>query len=171
MAAASNWTWAALLPSDQERTTAAAAMRTWHTVSSGFFPPQLLLDLRQEQVTHGGYRLMAFQPQVGTSLEVVEAQFRLLILEAAFDVPTREGHQQEFIQPRVGRRVADEVLDLRRVQDVAGHDQMQWWARQIPFVLRHQPYVFHLPNQRSALRVLDPPLAPGLRFSAGVQFK
>jgi hypothetical protein len=38
-------------------------------------------------MTHGSHDLMTFQTQVRTPLEVVEAQFGLLILETAFDVP------------------------------------------------------------------------------------
>ena len=56
-------------------------------------------------------------PQVRTSLEVVETQFRLLIFEAAFNVPTREGHQQQFAQRRVGRCIADEGLHLVALSD------------------------------------------------------
>lgn len=40
--------------SHQLGTSAATASWTWHTVSSGFFFPQLLSHARQEQVTHAG---------------------------------------------------------------------------------------------------------------------
>jgi hypothetical protein len=36
----------------QERTNAANALCSWHTVSSGFFPQPFLPHPRQEQVTH-----------------------------------------------------------------------------------------------------------------------
>src|SRR3954447_26164771 len=74
-------------PNHHERTTAAAAVRTWQTVSAEFFPPQLLMHLRQEQVAGSRDRLMALQPHIRSPLKVVEAQLRLLILEAAFHAP------------------------------------------------------------------------------------
>ena len=40
-------------------TTAAIAVRTWHTVNSGFFPPTLLVDLRHEPM-EGDLTMRAF---------------------------------------------------------------------------------------------------------------
>src|SRR6185312_3440511 len=85
--AASRINRAARLPKPHERTKAAAAVLTWQTVSSGFFPPEFLVHLRQEQVAYRRNRLMPFQPQIRPPLEVVETQFGFLVLEAAFDAP------------------------------------------------------------------------------------
>ena len=74
-------------PSHQERTTADAAVRTWQTVSSEFFPPQFLMHFRQEQVTDSRNRLVAHQSHIGSPLEVIEAQLGLLILEATLHAP------------------------------------------------------------------------------------
>src|SRR5436305_10513135 len=76
-AAASRISLAALLPSPQERTSAAVAVRTWQTVNSGFFPPQFLLRFGEEQMAHGRERLVSFETQIRSSLEVIEPQFGL----------------------------------------------------------------------------------------------
>ena len=49
--------------SQQLCTNAAAAICTWHTVRSGFFPPQLLANPGQEQVAHRGEDQVPFQSQ------------------------------------------------------------------------------------------------------------
>src|SRR5205823_5937603 len=49
---------------------AAMAVCTWHSVNSGFFPPELLPHPRQEQVTHRTQDQMAFQTQVTPALEM-----------------------------------------------------------------------------------------------------
>jgi hypothetical protein len=78
---------AALRPSTQDCTSAAAAVRTWHTVRSGFFPPPPLRDPRQEELRHRRQRVMPEQPDVRPPLVVVQAQFRLAVLKAALNGP------------------------------------------------------------------------------------
>ena len=46
----------------QNGINAATAVWTWHSVSSGFFPPELLPHPRQEQVAHATQDQVAFQP-------------------------------------------------------------------------------------------------------------
>src|SRR5436305_5334902 len=74
----------------QDGTKAAAAVRTWQTVHSGFFPPPLLPHPRQEQVTHRRQRLVPLQAHVEPSLEMIQTQLTLLILKTAFHPPARE---------------------------------------------------------------------------------
>ena len=80
----------ALSSSHQDCTTALVAARTWQTVTSGFFPPQLLTDGCQKQVAHGGEDQVPFQADLATPLPVRQAHFSLLVLEAAFDRPARK---------------------------------------------------------------------------------
>src|SRR5258708_5872025 len=69
----------------QLRTTAAIAVRNWQTVSSGFFPPKVLMNPRQEQVTHRRQNQVALQALVTPTFVMVQAQLALLILKAALD--------------------------------------------------------------------------------------
>ena len=48
----------------QNGISAATAVCTWHSVSSGVFPPELLPHSRQEQVAHAAQDQVAFQPGV-----------------------------------------------------------------------------------------------------------
>src|SRR5512142_970729 len=79
----------------QQRTSAATAVCSWQTVSSGFFPPEFLAHPRQEQVTHRRENQVALQPQVTPALILVQADLALLVLETAFHTPAREGDQQQ----------------------------------------------------------------------------
>src|SRR5688500_10427719 len=63
-----------------DSTKALNAVLTWHAVSSGFFPPPALTHLHTEQVGQRHQPLVADHAHVTASLEVVEAQFRLLVL-------------------------------------------------------------------------------------------
>ena len=57
------------------------AVRTWQTVTSGFFPPLLLAELGQEQMTHAGQDQVALDRKVVADLEVVHAQLGLGVLQ------------------------------------------------------------------------------------------
>src|SRR5260221_10565647 len=70
-------------PSHQNGISAATAVCTWHSVDPGFFPPELLTHPRQEQVAHATEDQVPFEPLVAPALVLIEADFRLLILEAA----------------------------------------------------------------------------------------
>src|SRR4051812_11560413 len=74
-------------PIHHDRTSAFTAARTWHTVSPGFFPPQALLLPAAEQVRQRRQPLVAQQALVAPPLVVVEAQLRLLVLEAPLLAP------------------------------------------------------------------------------------
>src|SRR6516225_5910123 len=80
-AVCSNRRAARLRPSHHDCTKAAAAVRSWQTVRSGFFPPPLLPDAGEEQMANSGHRLVPQQPQVVAALVVIEAQFGFLILK------------------------------------------------------------------------------------------
>src|SRR3954453_14189668 len=79
----------------QRGINAAIAVCTWHSVSSGFFPPEFLPHPRQEQVTDRTEDQMAFQPLVPAALVVVQAHFPLLVLKTTLHAPPREGHQKQ----------------------------------------------------------------------------
>src|SRR5579883_1025743 len=111
-------------PSHQHGIKAAIPVWTWHSVSSGFSPPESLPHPRQEEITDRTDDQVTFQPQVATALVMVPPDLTLVVLEAPLHAPPREGDSQQGPQRSPGRCVAEEVLDLRRVQDVAGDDQV-----------------------------------------------
>jgi hypothetical protein len=108
----------------QNGINAATAVCTWHSVSSGFFPPKFLSHSREEQVTHTAQDQVAFQPPVPPSLVLVQPDLTLLVLEAPLHWPAREGHQQHRRDSRPLGCVAHEELPLVGVQDVAGDNQV-----------------------------------------------
>src|ERR1700730_12814904 len=65
----------------QNGISAATAVCTWHSVSSRFFPPELLSHPRQEQVAHATEDQVAFQPLVTPALVLVQPDLGLLVLK------------------------------------------------------------------------------------------
>ena len=63
--------------SHQAGSNSATAVWIWQTVNSGFFPPQLLVDPRKEQVAYGADGQVAFQPRIATPFVVVQSQLVL----------------------------------------------------------------------------------------------
>src|SRR6476620_10344163 len=86
----------------QLQTTAAIAVCTWHTVSSGFFPPKALMDPRQEQVTHHRKDQVTFQADIASAFKMIQTQLPFLILKAALDTPARESDHQQLLDRRFG---------------------------------------------------------------------
>src|SRR4051812_44322888 len=68
---------------------AAIAVCTWHSVNSGFFPPELLSHPRQEQVAHAAQDQVSFQTPITASFILVQPDLALLVLEATLDSPAR----------------------------------------------------------------------------------
>src|ERR1700677_2843628 len=147
---------------------AAIAVCTWHSVSSGFFPPELLSHPRQEQVTHATQDQVAFQALVTTPFVLIQPDLRFLILETTLDSPSRETHQQQLRDRRLRGGVAHEELHLLDVQDVASHHQVHRFARHPVLVLGGEKGVLELPDHRPLLAVLDPPSLPGLISKSGL---
>src|ERR1043165_2920598 len=58
--------------SHQYGINAAIAVCTWHSVNSGFFPPELLTRPCQEQVADGTQGQVAFQPHVTSAFVVIQ---------------------------------------------------------------------------------------------------
>src|SRR5450432_1569963 len=79
-----------LMLNHQNGIKAATAVCTWHSVSSRFFPPELLPHPRQEQVTDATEDQVAFQTPVASALVLVQPDLGLLVLETALDPPPRE---------------------------------------------------------------------------------
>ena len=90
------------LLSHSERTTAVIAVCTWHTVNSGFSPPQLLMNGGQKQIADSAQHQMAFEPDPAASFVVVESDFSFLVFKAAFNPPPREGDPQQHTHARTG---------------------------------------------------------------------
>src|SRR5439155_2916433 len=143
------------------RIKASATIRTWQTVHSGFFPPQSLASLCQEEVADGGQNQMAFQAKPAAALPMIESYLSFAILKAAFDPPAPERHAQQLLDRRARRSVAQEVFDLVRERVVA-HEQMVRPLGQTLFVFDMDQHVLDAPNQRPFLGVLDPPGLPRL---------
>src|SRR6516164_1119110 len=147
---------------------AATAVWSWQTVSSGFFPRPFLPHPGQEQVAHATEDQVTFQAQVPSPLILIQPDLALLILEAAFDSPSRESNDQQSVNARARRCIADEELHLLRVQYVASHQQVERFTGQTVGSLDRQPYALALPDHRSFLPVLDaeslPRLIPELRI-------
>ena len=78
------------------------------------------MDLRKKQVADRRDRLVAFEAHVLAAFKMIEPQLRLLILKTTLDVPAREADQQQRLERGLGRCVADEILDLGRLQHIAG---------------------------------------------------
>src|SRR5579871_7026848 len=89
---------------------ASTASFTWHIVHSGFSPPKREVGLGQEEEAHCRQDEMAFEPEVGADFEVIQADFALVIFEAALDMPAREGDVKDGFQRNAWRRIGDEVL-------------------------------------------------------------
>ena len=89
-------------PSHQYGINAAIAVCTWHSVNSGFSPPELFSHPRQEQVAHAAQDQVAFPPLVTTSFILVQPDLRFLALEATLDVPAIMPSKSEVGWPGSG---------------------------------------------------------------------
>ena len=136
MRAARSTHWlAAVRESHHDWTNAEAAVRIWQTVSSGFFPPPLLMHAGEKQVGQGRDRLMTHQANLGTAFKMIEAQFRFLVLKRALHAPPREGHVQQYRQPCVLRCFRNEELEHIRLQHAPGNDQVHRRHGQVIFAV------------------------------------
>ena len=120
--------------SHHDCTTAPAARRTWHNVTSGFFPPQPLAPDHQEQVADRRQYQVALQTQPRPPLPTSQPDFPFLLLEAALDRPTGKRYPQQVLQRRVRRSITEEVLPLAR-QRIVAHQQTITFPRQAFLVL------------------------------------
>src|SRR4051795_1353342 len=92
--------------SHQDGIIAAIAVCTWHSVSSGFSPPELLSHPRQEQVAHAAQDQVPSQPLITATFVLVQPDLALLVFEATLDSPAREPHQQQLLDRRLRGGVA-----------------------------------------------------------------
>src|ERR1700728_236624 len=150
-----------------ERISAAKAECNWQTVRFGFFPP-FLSHLGQEQVAHHRQHQMAFQSDVASALVLVQADFAFLVLEASFDTPARQGHQQQLAGTGFLGRVTEEKLELSLMEHVAGDEQMQLFSGQTLLVFDGQKHLLAFPHDRPVFALLDTPTLPGLLLDLGV---
>src|SRR5262245_4821598 len=95
-----------LMLNHQNGINAATAVCTWHSVSSGFSPPELLPHPRQEQVTEATEDQVAFQALVTSALVLVQADLGLLVLETTLDAPPRECDEEHRLDRRPRGRIA-----------------------------------------------------------------
>src|SRR5713101_6375248 len=89
---------------------ASATIRTWQTVHSGFFPPQLLARFCQEQIANARENQMAFQAEPATAFPMIESHLAFAILKASLDRPAAERHAQQLLHRRTRRSVTQKVF-------------------------------------------------------------
>ena len=80
---------------DQVSMRALAAVRTWQSVISGFFPPQPLALLGKEEMADLGDQQVSADGLILADLEMGQAELGFLVLEAAFDGPAGEGDMEQ----------------------------------------------------------------------------
>jgi hypothetical protein len=112
----------ARLRSHQLGINAPTAACTWLIVGSDLFSRNLIRTLAKK-ITHRCQDQVPLQAQPAAAFPLVQADLLFLILETAFHMPSRKRRQQDVLHAGFRRRVAHEILDLRRVQDIAYHDQ------------------------------------------------
>src|SRR5271165_3973309 len=146
----------------QDRTSAAMAVCTWQTVSSGFSPPLFLSHPRQEQVAHRRQNQVAFQSQVAAAFVLIQADPALLVLETTFHTPARERHQKQDLDAGLRGCAAHEEFQLAGIKDVSGHQQVKGLSRQAVISFDGQHYSFAFPDHWPLLTVLDSETLPRL---------
>src|SRR5512142_2980383 len=97
-----------------ERTSAASAVCSWQTVSSGLFSPPFLTHTCQEQVAHRRQDQVTLQPQIASPLVLVQPDLAFVVLKATLHPPAREGDQKQSPNAGPRRRVAHEELPVVR---------------------------------------------------------
>src|ERR1700734_2335907 len=151
--------------SHQLWTMASTAACTWHTVTSGFFFLQPLAAFCEEQVADRREDEVPLQADPPAAFPMIQPHFAFVVLEASLDAPPREGHTQQGPNRRLRRRIADEVFDHVRL-GISADQQMKWPARQSVLILEEHERVFHFPDHRSFLAILNTPGLPALVFQA-----
>src|SRR3954471_2875932 len=84
----------------QNGINAATAVCTWHSVSSGVFPPEVLPHPRLEQVTDTAQGQVPLQPPIPPTLVLVQPDLPLLVLKTPLHPPAREGHEEHHLDRR-----------------------------------------------------------------------
>src|SRR5262245_17725943 len=148
--------------SHQPLTSAAIAVCTWQTVSSGFFPLERFSRFCQEQVADGRNGQVSFQPHITPPFVVVQSHLSFLILKTSFDSPTREGHAQQCVHFRLKRNITDEVFDFIAFQNVSPDQQMVRTRRKAVRIRKVNETMFHLANHQAFLSILETPFLPPL---------
>src|SRR4030043_699583 len=143
-------------PRAQRGTSMAVAVRTWQSVRPGFFPPMFQAELAQENVAQATEDQVPLDREILAHFKMIHPQFRLAVLEGAFDDPTGKGPPHQHLDRCRFRSIAEEVLDLLMVQGIAGHQQMKGTRGQSLLIrqVNHQP--LDLPDHRSLAAVFDP---------------
>ena len=122
---------------------------------------QSLAHLVQEQMTDLGKIQMPMDRLPAPNLEMIEAQFVLLLAETLFNRPSRVRYVHQPFQrgPRCG--VRHEELDLLAPLGIASYNQPVRPGRQ-PLAPHEELDRLHLANNRPLLAVLDVDRRPRL---------
>src|ERR1051326_8243290 len=148
--------------SDRASMSALAAVRTWHRVISGFFPPQPLGLLGQEEVTQLRDEQVSLEGMVLAHFKVRQAEFGLLVLQTARDGPAGEGDMQEGLPTRLRAGAAEEVFLLGGIQGVACPNQPVRAERLARALQPEAARGFDFPHHGALLGVLDVETLPAL---------
>jgi hypothetical protein len=89
-------------PDHRNGINAATAVCTWHSVSPGSSPPELLPHPGQEQGAHAAHDQVTVQPLVPPAFVLTQPDLGLLVLEAALDVPAMMPSKSEVGWPGSG---------------------------------------------------------------------
>lgn len=137
------------------------AVRTWHKVICGFFPPKPLGLADQEQVADLGHREVPQDGIVLANFKMTQTEFILFVLQRAFHRPTCEADVQDDFQRGTRTGVAKEVFFLFRIEDVAGVDEPVG-AEDLAIATQPERSALDFPHRRTSLGILDVDTSPGL---------
>ena len=161
-AAWSNRCLAARPLSHQDLTRAAAAVCTWQTVISGFFPPQGLLALGEKQIADRTDCEVPLEAQPATAFVMIQTDFSFVVLKTSLDRPAGEGHAQQRRNRCVGIGIAHEVFDLLGIKNIPCDQEVMRLARKPTLVRGVDQRVLDFPNYRTFSPVLHMPMLPRL---------
>src|SRR5579864_8674586 len=132
---------------------ASTASFTWHIVHSGFFPPERKVGLGEEKEAYCRQNEMTFEREVVADLEMVQADFPLVVLEAALDVPTGKSDVEDGLERNARRSIGNEILGISARDGDRDDEPMKraWHA----FDDRIERDRSDVPDLRSLVGVLD----------------
>ncbi len=137
----------------------STASRTWQIVQAGFFFPELLCLLDEEQQAGHRQDQMTHDRHVSADFELVHSQLAFGVLEEPFDVTAAARDEEQGFDGGVLGGVGEEVFHFPG-QDVACDDQPAFVVGQA-IVRREESHGPDLPDDGPFPGVLDVKRLPG----------
>ena len=147
-------------PQNQRGQSLAAAVRTWQSVSPGFFPPMLHAEFAEKHMAEAAENQMPLDRAEFTHLKMVHPKLGFAVFEGPLDDPPRKGYPQKYLGRGSRRRITDKVFDLRVVQRIARRQQMIRPRRQTVLIGQIDRHMFDLPDHRPFTAILDIVILP-----------